>query len=597
MAFSIGTAIAKATGAWSGGGGKFGGGGATGSWESNKQVPVGPVNDKGQPGPWAPGTTNPTNKPAPIGSDNKTKKNNNTGKPGTPPVSKATNTNPVEPNHSNNLGMAAKSANAADINNSPAKVMSRAQADNVAQGVYRYPLPNSDIDDQSPYMKIEGFKYAYDENDTLGNKNASGQRTVTIYLPLPNNMPVGLSQTFEDYSNVFGKIVRATDGMDVDLGSFAQSVMNKFDDGDGRLMSDSAKVWALSTGAGTLAGDGFFSSIGTGLGEAMSYFRVNAGVTINPMSQSSYIGTDKREHSFNYKMIPRNKKEAIECKKIIEALQWHSTGERNKFLGGLLINFPSVWNVSFYTAEGKPINGMLQIPDAFLAEVSVIYSPDTAGEGFRYTVDNDAFAYNLSLKFVEAQNLTRDDLPYIHQGERLLADIHPITKDSDFTLSADDFVERTSASDYNDGNNPEDVPNDGDKPKDEKPKTEDEKRLDRMRDAIQTLKDKGYPAKKVIKDREVTYPAVTTGTLAGMPPRKLKKDIDLNKDTYSAVIWNALTPNEQLIVVRNAATTNKKIVISSYGTVKPNVTPEAARNARGYGFKIAVKDNGKMTYL
>lgn len=590
MTFSIGTAIAKATGAWSGGGGGFGGGGASGSWGGNQQVPVGPVNDKGQPGPWAP------SKPKPIGSDKKPKKNNNTSKPGTPPPSKATNTNPVEPNHSNNLGMAAKSANAADINNSPAKVISRAQADNVAQGVYRYPLPNSDIDDQSPYMKIEGFKYAYDENDTLGNKNASGQRTVTIYLPLPNNMPVGLSQTFEDYSNVFGKIVRATDGMDVDLGSFAQSVMNKFDDGDGRLMSDSAKVWALSTGAGTLAGDGFFNSIGTGLGEAMSYFRVNAGITINPMSQSSYIGTDKREHTFNYKMIPRNKKEAIECKKIIEALQWHSTGERNKFLGGLLINFPSVWNVSFYTAAGKPINGMLQIPDAFLSEVAVIYSPDTAGEGFRYTVDNDAFAYNLSLKFVEAQNLTRDDLPYIHQGERLLADIHPITKDSDFTLSADDFVARSSASDLNDGNNPEDVPNDGDKPP-EKPKTEDEKKVDAMRDAIQVLKDKGYPAKKVIKDREVTYPAKTDGILAGMPPQKLKKDIDLNKDTYSAVIWNALTPNEQLIVVRNAATTNKRLILSSYGTTKPEVPAKTAQIARGYGFRIVVKDGGKTSYL
>lgn len=593
MTFNIGTAIEKATGAWSGGGGGFGGGGSSGSWPASKQVPVGPVNKNGQPGPWSPSNT--SNNPKPIGSDKKTKKNNTNN--GTSPVSKATNTNPVEPNHSNNLGMAAKSANAADINNSPAKVISRAQADNVALGVYRYPLPNSDVDDQAPYMKIEGFKYAYDENDALGNKNASGQRTVTVYLPLPNNMPVGISQTFEDYSNVFGKIVRATDGMDVDLGSFAQSIMNKFDDADGKLMSDSSKVWALSTGAGTLAGDGFLNSIGTGLGEAMSYFRVNAGVTINPMSQSSYIGTDKREHSFNYKMIPRNQKEAIECKKIIEALQWHSTGERNKFLGGLLINFPSVWNVSFYTADGKPINGMLQIPDAFLAEVAVIYSPDTAGEGFRYTVDNDAFAYSLSLKFIEAQNMTRDDLPYIHQGERLLADIHPITKDSDFTLSADDFVARSSVSDLNDANNPEDVPNDGDKPKEEKPKTDEEKKVDTMNDAILELRKKGYPAKKVVKDREVTYPAVTTGTLAGMPPRKLKKDIDLNKDTYGAVIWNALTPDEQLIVVRNAATTNKKIVISSYGTTKPNVTPEAARNARGYGFKIAVKDEGKITYL
>lgn len=351
----------------------------------------------------------------------------------------------VQAKHTNNLGMAARSKNASDANNNPSVVMRRASADNVPMGVYRYPLPNSDIDEKVPYMKIEGFKYSYDTNDALGNKNASGQRTVSVYLPLPNNMPVGISQTFEDYSNVFGKIVRATDGMDIDLGGFAQSVMDKFDDAEGRLLKDSGKVWALSAGAGTLSGDGFLNSIGSGLGEAMSYFRVNAGVTVNPMSQSSYIGTDKREHSFNFKMIPRNRKEAIECKKIIEALQWHSTGERNKLMGGLLINFPSVWNVSFYTAEGKEINGMLQIPDAFLAEVSAIYSPDTSGDGFRYTVDNDAFAYNLSLKFVEAQNLTRDDLPYIHQGDRLLEDIHPITTDEEFSLASGDFIGMTTA--------------------------------------------------------------------------------------------------------------------------------------------------------
>ena len=121
--------------------------------------------------------------------------------------------------------------------------------------------------------------------------------------------------------------------------------------------------------------------------------------------------------------MPRNQAEALEVKKIIQTLQYHSIGARIAEVGGILTDYPSVWNVTFHTQDGTHINGILSIPDAFLTNVNVTYSPTRAG--FTVTRDNDPFAYVLSIVFKESQNLIRDDLWYIRQGEKLLGDSKP----------------------------------------------------------------------------------------------------------------------------------------------------------------------------
>ena len=323
------------------------------------------------------------------------------------------------------LGLANKATANQDVKNNP-KNSEPVKGKNVPTASLQYPQPSEE--EQVPYMEISGFKYVYDADDKNGNRSSSHkgdemktERTATIRLPLPGNLASGLSLQYEDYSSFFAKLVRAhkpTEGESVNM----DNVINSIKQATGGIESDVWKDAGLAGGAAGLfslaMGEGVGSAAAASIDEAFKYIRVQGGIAVNPMSQASYVGANIRTHSFEFHMVPRNQTEAIECKKIIEMLQYCSIGERSTVLQGLLVNFPSVWNVSFHTAKGDKINGMLEIPDSFLTEVNVTYSPTRAG--FTVTRDNDPFAYVITLTFKEAQNLIRDDLSYIRQGGELL---------------------------------------------------------------------------------------------------------------------------------------------------------------------------------
>lgn len=305
----------------------------------------------------------------------------------------------------------------------------KSKGKNVGSGVLSYPIPGDDEIEKSPYMEIKGFKYEYDNNDVLGNMRAreghtsdgkvTVNKTATIRLPLPGNLASGLSQQFEDYSSVFAKLVKANNGNvptdDTGIMDQLTTLMNQSGDG---FAHDLGAIAGMAAIFGIGSGQGVGGALTASLDESLKFIRVAGGFTVNPMQQTSYIGSNMRTHSFEFNMIPKNQLEAIACKQIIETLQYCSIGEKRTEIGGILMNFPSVWNVEFLNHNGKPINGMLMIPDSFLSDVNVTYSPSRAG--FTVTRDNDPFAYVLNLTFKECQNLVRDDLSYLRQGGTLL---------------------------------------------------------------------------------------------------------------------------------------------------------------------------------
>lgn len=307
---------------------------------------------------------------------------------------------------------------------------------NVPTVSLRYPLPGGDDTEKVPYMEIRGFKYQYSDTDYLGNRIASKdpvtqkplpatERTATIKLPLPGNLASALELDFDDYSSVFAKLIKAGNGMQLDpegIGKAIGAVGGRISDADAwgtaGMVGAAAGVFSGTAGGATLG-----EAAGVAFSEALNYIRVAAGIAVNPMQQASYVGSKIRHHAFEFNLVPRNQAEAIEVKKIIQTLQYHSIGARIAEVGGILTDYPSVWNVTFHTQDGTHINGILSIPDAFLTNVNVTYSPTRAG--FTVTRDNDPFAYVLSIVFKESQNLIRDDLWYIRQGEKLLENSQP----------------------------------------------------------------------------------------------------------------------------------------------------------------------------
>lgn len=319
-------------------------------------------------------------------------------------------------------------------NNNPNAVTSEVKSANVPSVVLTYPVAGADTSEKIPFMKIRGFKYKYDQGDQLGNNisstNADGtavpatERTATINLPLPGNLASALELEFDDYSSVFAKIVRSVGGIpDMDqMGAAMGSLKGRADNanvyGQGATIAAMSGMFAKFVGGSSNA-----EAASVAFSEALNYVKVAAGIAVNPMQQASYVGSKIRHHAFEFNLVPRNKTEAIEVKKIIQTLQYHSIGARIAEIGGFLTDFPSVWNVSFHTQDGTPINGILSIPDSFLTNVEVTYSPTRAG--FTVTRDNDPFAYVLRLVFKESQNLIRDDLAYLRQGEELMRQEQP----------------------------------------------------------------------------------------------------------------------------------------------------------------------------
>ena len=340
------------------------------------------------------------------------------------------------PAANNLLAPGTAAAVAKDDKNSPNTTEAKKPA-NVPEVVLTYPLPGNDKTEIIPFMKIRGLKYRYDQADQLGNKSASEEydgkanpdivRTATINLPLPGNLASAIELEFDDYSSVFAKIVKSSGGMDISpagLGAAIGAVHGRIKDANayetGAAVGVASGIFAKGIGDATMG-----EATGVAFSEALNYIRVAAGIAVNPMQQASYVGSKIRHHAFEFNLVPRNAKEAMEVKKIIQTLQYHSIGARINELGGILTDYPSVWNVTFHSHDGKLINGMLSIPDSFITNVNVTYSPTRAG--FTVTRDNDPFAYVLSLVFKEAQNLIRDDLSYIRQGPHLLKDNQPIS--------------------------------------------------------------------------------------------------------------------------------------------------------------------------
>jgi len=340
-------------------------------------------------------------------------------------------------NSANQLGLVNKAAATSSVSNSPQAVMNydaltqSGRAKDGETNYWRWPL-RSDKDNTNNYfciMKITAFKYCYDANDISGNKrmldaeNASKiKKMYTIELPMPSGLPSVFSSSYEPYSSVWSKLVRSFGGNAADLKAIptdpegiTSAVSNIL--GDPQLAVDALKTGTLAGLFTGLTGGGWDKAVGDGATEAMNYIRVNGGITVNPMSQQAYTGTAIREHLFEFNMAPRNKREQEQIFQIISHLEDSSLGTKKDGVGGLLLNFPDLFNVQFLSPFGKPIMGMIEIPDSFLSEVSVVRSP-TRGI-FQITQDENPYpiAYTLSFKLLEAQNLTRNDMKYLRQTE------------------------------------------------------------------------------------------------------------------------------------------------------------------------------------
>ena len=283
--------------------------------------------------------------------------------------------------------------------------------------------------DLTCWMHITAFKYIYDKNDIPGNRrildselSTQVKKLYTVKLPLPGDISTAFNANWSDYTSVWSKIVRASnvaEGQEFDVEQFKDRIAGLVGSG---ALDDATKVAMLSGFAGIMSGTGIGASAGNAINDALTYLKVAGGISINPMSQAKYTGHSINSHSFQFNLIPRNRNESVAAMKIIEKFEDSIHGEKSNELGGILMNYPDMFNIRFTGPKGEVIPGIIEIPDCHLVSVNINRSSGTPG--FKITKDYNPINYILSVEFRESQNLIRDDLRFLRQSAEQAEALH-----------------------------------------------------------------------------------------------------------------------------------------------------------------------------
>lgn len=146
-----------------------------------------------------------------------------------------------------------------------------------------------------------------------------------------------------------------------------------------------------------------------------SSFVAFTGKTVNPMLELIYTSPEFRTFQFDFKMCPRDEKEAAAVQDIINKLYFHQAPEISKQGQGFFLVPPSEFDLSFYY-NGKVNPNIPKISTCVLTGINVNYAPN----GFTaYEVQGETspqkgrtgmpVTIELSLFFKETEVMTKDN--------------------------------------------------------------------------------------------------------------------------------------------------------------------------------------------
>lgn len=269
------------------------------------------------------------------------------------------------------------------------------------------------------------------ENTTSGNnsKTHAYKTKSTIVMPMPSSLSQGFSSDWEEYSNIWDKLIKNGFG-GIDSVEGAVQAFNKYTGGAMNL----AEVMALPTAVTTAVEGSVTAGVTAGIDEALQYMRAVGGMVINPMTTLSYASHSTRSHTFTWNLTPKSKDDWEVIKKAYYTLLSGSYANNAEELAsvrnghrpinsasaihgnyGLIYKKTLICNIDFKDrTTGRPVFGVMNIPDCHVADVNIEYSPNT--RVFTVTNDDYPISIKITVTFREKYNLTRSDYKYLKNG-------------------------------------------------------------------------------------------------------------------------------------------------------------------------------------
>lgn len=245
-----------------------------------------------------------------------------------------------------------------------------------------------------------------DNNDKEFETGTSGSRK-DIYLYMPENITESFSHDWDSVE--LGSIKRLTDLVDKVLKGEAGDAWS------------SMKEQATRIGTGAIEGASPFNA--TQLRER------NLGLIINPNIEMLYKSTQIKQHAFQFKLIPKNEKEALIARQIVEIFKYHSAASYPSGSDiGVLLNYPDIFEIEFLYGGNPDQNGRHESSESWLYHIepcaltSIEVNYTGAGQ-FASHYDGSLVHIDLTLNFTELMIQTKSN---IKNNKKVRKDIREI---------------------------------------------------------------------------------------------------------------------------------------------------------------------------
>lgn len=264
-----------------------------------------------------------------------------------------------------------------------------------------------DLEQNDHWIQFTAFESKGFFTDNFANKlpGLRGSEILggSIYLPMTSNLSTDYNPQYSEQ----------------DLGAAAGGALKPFDRnmyGNRDLETEAQMGTALSGFAtaaqGGLAGgligaiQGKVGSIPGGEAGLATALKVFGGVAVNPHKVVLFTGVGFRDHTFSWKLSPRNRKESNDIRMICEMFKFYSHPEY--LSSGLFFKYPEFFKITF-----RHPTYLFELEPSVCTDVRIDYH----GQGFpAYIRDADGSGIpapaevTLSLTFKETEVITKNTL-------------------------------------------------------------------------------------------------------------------------------------------------------------------------------------------
>lgn len=278
-----------------------------------------------------------------------------------------------------------------DKHTNPEDVLSKKLGDVVGGVSYAYDYAK--VKDVDYFIEFTAYKYERDRQA----KDSGRVKHAIIRLPLMSGVNMNYNMNYSDADiQLFADFVL----------SGGQSAIEGLQGKTDAMIKSAGEAFGQAKGAVAMQAADFVTA-----GSEYRAFAANTlGATKNPRTEATFVGIGMRSHAFAFVLIPRNPFERDIIRNIIKAIkinQHPSTFKTEAVdLSNAFLNFPVEWTIAFYSKNGEALD-IPPIPDCFLQSFGVGYNANGAPIFFD---DGTATSYRIDLGFVEANQLTQEDI-------------------------------------------------------------------------------------------------------------------------------------------------------------------------------------------